>query len=206
MRCCLFGSLLGVALASVGAGADDPQPPAADAGQAALEQRVAELERQVTSLQQELQDIRREMQRAGRPRVAAMTPDEAVRSWQMNPDKLFTVEFGVESAGWPDAPIPIGEDQMPPIMADWDGRLSNGGKFTLLLTARAIRGLTDVGVDLPQSQPAELAEFERLGVLCKHLRSRGVRVTGFVRASRPQERYTDYYIVVDDPASFAINE
>jgi hypothetical protein len=43
-------------------------------------------------------------------------------------------------------------------------------------------------------------------MLCKHLRSKGVRVTGLVKASRPQERHTDYYIVVDDPANFAINK
>jgi hypothetical protein len=146
------------------------------------------------------------MQQADRPMIAAMTPEEAVRSYRQHPDKPVTVEFGVESAGWPDAPIPIGEDQMPPIMADWDGRLSNGGKFTLLLTARAIRGLTDVGVELPQSQPAELVDSERLDVLCKHLRSKGVRVTGHVKASRPGEAHTDYYVVVDDAASFAINK
>jgi hypothetical protein len=197
--------MLGVALASAGAGTDDPQPPAADVGQTNLEQRVAELERHIKSLQQELEDIRREM-REGRPKIPAMTPDEAVRSWQQNPYKLVTVEFGVESAGWPDGPIPIGEDPTPPIMADWDGRLSSGGKFTLLLTAKAIRGLADVGVDLPESQPARIADLRRVSVLCKHLQSKGVRVTGLVKASRPQERYTDYYVIVDDPANFAINK
>ncbi|HJS06991.1 MAG TPA: hypothetical protein VJ809_05000 [Pirellulales bacterium] len=48
--------------------------------------------------------------------------------------------------------------------------------------------------------------MQRLSVLSKRLKGQGVRVTGFVRASRPEERHTDYYLVVDDPVNFAINK
>lgn len=139
-------------------------------------------------------------------RPAVKTPAEAVESFKHNPMEQITVEFGVESAGWPDSPIPIGEDPLPPIMADWDGRLPNGGKFSLVLTAKAIRGLKDVGIDLPPAQPVGLVDQARLGVLCKHLKGKGVRVTGLVRATRPGERHTDYHIVVDDPVNFMINK
>ncbi len=172
----------------------------------ALVQRVAELERQLAAVQRELQAVRLELDAQVRAKFAAMTPEEAVESFKQDPQKLLTVEFGVESAGWPDGPIPIGEDQMPPIMADWDGKLSNGGRFTLYLKANAIRGLDDVGIELPQVQPLGLNDFERLGVLCKHLKGKGVRVTGLVKANRPGEAHTDYSIEVDDPANFRINK
>jgi hypothetical protein len=135
-----------------------------------------------------------------------MTPAEAGEAFQRDPKQPLTVEFGVESAGCPDGPIPIGEDPLPPILADWDGRLPNGGKFSLLLTAKAIRGLKNVGVDLPAAEPVGLVDQTRLGFLCKHLKGKGVRVTGLIRASRPGEKYTDYQIIVDDAANFRINK
>jgi hypothetical protein len=206
MRHYLLLSVLVVALASVGASGDVAQPSASKVDTAVLEKRIAELERQLASLQKELQALRSELQVQAKPKVVAMTPEEAVASFKLDPKKPITVEFGVESAGWPDGPVAIDEDQMPPLMADWDNRLKNGGKFTLILTAKAIRGLKDVGIELPSAQPAELVDLQRLGVLCRHLKGAGVRVTGSVRANRPDERYTDYYIVVDDPANFTINK
>lgn len=181
-------------------------PAAPQTDPEALAKKVAELERRLAAVHKELQDVRRELQAQAKPRAAALTPVEAVTSFRQDPKKLLTVEFGVESAGWPSGPIPIGEDQMPPIMADWDGRLPNGGKFTLLLTAKAIRGLKNVGVDLPPAQPVGLADIQRLDVLCKHLKGKGVRVTGRVQPSRPREAHTDYYIIVDDPAHFQVNK
>ncbi len=173
---------------------------------AELEKRHAELERRLAAVQQELQEIRRELQRPARLRVAAMTPEEAVKAFQQDPKKLFTVEFGVESAGWPDGPTRVGESPLPPIMADWNGRLSNGGKFSLVLGGKAVGELKDIGIELPPAQPAGFADFQRLGVLCKQLAGKGVRVTGLLKASRPGERYTDYYILVDDPANFRVNK
>jgi hypothetical protein len=140
------------------------------------------------------------------PKKAALTPEQAVSSFKQDPKKPVTVEFGVESAGWPDGPTKVGEDPMPPIMADWDGRLSGGGKFTLILTAKAIRGLKDIGIELPPTQPMGIVDAKRLGLICKHLKGKGVRVTGLIRASRPEHRNTDYYIVVDDPGHFAVNK
>jgi hypothetical protein len=140
------------------------------------------------------------------PKTQTLTPEEAVKSFKQDPKKPATVEFGVESAGWPDGPVKAGDDPMPPIMADWDGRLSNGGKFTLILTAKAIRGLKDIGIELPSAEPVGLFDSKRLGLICKHLKGKGVRVTGLIRASRPEHRNTDYYIVVDDPGHFAINK
>jgi hypothetical protein len=206
MRRYLFVSVLVVGLASVGTSADDAQPPASKVDAAALEKKIADLERQLASLQKELQAVRSELQAQGKSKIVAMTPEEAVKSYKLDPKKPVTVEFGVESAGWPDGPVAIDEDPMPPIMADWDNRLANGGKFTLLLMPKAIRGLKDVGIELPSAQPVELVDHKRLGVLCRELKGKGVRVTGSVQASRPQERYTDYYIVVDDADNFAINK
>jgi hypothetical protein len=206
MRRCLCLSVFCLALPSGGVRGEDPQPSAPGIDTAALEKRVADLERQLGTIQKELQEIRRELQAQARPGVTVLTPEQAVKAFRQNPQGWVLVEFGVESAGWPDGPIPFGEDPMPPIMADWDGRLSNGGKFSLLLKPRAIRGLKDVGVDLPSAMPPELVDLQRLSVLCKHLKGKGVRVTGFVQASRPNETTTDYYVVVDDPADFRINE
>jgi hypothetical protein len=205
MRRCLFLPILWVALAPVCAEERDPLPPAPQGDTAALEKRVADLERQLASLQEELQEVRRQLQAQTTPAVAALTPQEAVKSFQEDPKALVTVEFGVEAAGWPDGPIPIDEDPMPPIMADWDGRLLDGGKFTLILTANAIRGLEDVGIELPPALPVGLVDLERLSVLSKHLKGKGVRVTGIVKASRPDTKTSDYYIVADDPAHFQIN-
>jgi hypothetical protein len=137
---------------------------------------------------------------------AAMTPEQAVASFRQDPEKPCTVEFGVESAGWLDGPLRVDEDPTPPILADWDGRLLNGRKFSLFLTGRAIRGLNDVGIELPPDQPPGLVGPQRLGLLCKHLKGRGVRVTGLIRPTRPAETRTDYYIVVDDPDHFAVND
>jgi hypothetical protein len=167
--------------------------------------RLLELERQLTALQQELQDLRRELQARAAPRVVPMTPEEAIHAFKQDPDQLLTVEFGVESAGWLDGPIPIDEDPTPPIRAEWDGRLSNGGQFAAFLTARAIRGLTDIGIELPPGTPAGFVDIERVGLICRHLKGTGIRVTGVIRASRPEDRYTDYTIVVDDPRHFAVN-
>jgi hypothetical protein len=193
-------------MAPVCASRGDTQPAAPEVDAAALEKRVADLERQLASIQKQLQDVRHELLALAKPKVAVMTPEEAVRSFKENPMKLVTVEFGVESAGWLDGPTAVGEDPMPPILADWDGRLSNGGKFSLLLKAKAIRGLKEIGIELPPAQPVGLADLERLGLLCKQLKGKGVRVTGLIQASRPSERHTDYYIVVDDPANFRINK
>jgi hypothetical protein len=44
-----------------------------------------------------------------------------------------------------------------------------------------------------------------VGLICRHLKGKGVRVTGVIRASRPEDRYTDYSIVVDDARHFAVN-
>jgi hypothetical protein len=207
MRFQVFGCVVGMALIpSAALAGADPKGSTVEDPAATLEKRLADLERQVAAMHKQLQDARRKLQAQVKPKVAAMTPEEAVKSFQQDPKKPVTVEFGVESAGWPDGPIPIGEDPMPPIMADWDGRLANGGKFTLLLTAKAIRGLKDVGIELPSAQPGGPVDAGRLGVLCKHLKGRGVRVTGLVQASRPGEARTDYYIVVDDPASFRVNK
>jgi hypothetical protein len=41
-------------------------------------------------------------------------------------------------------------------------------------------------------------------VLCKHLKGKGVRVTGVLKAVRPGDRHTDYHIVVDDPRDFEV--
>jgi hypothetical protein len=192
-------------LAAVGAtgGEPPPTPPVTDV--AVLERRIAELEQQVATLQRELQGVRKDLQALVRP-AAALTPAEAVQAFQRDPKKVLTVEFGIESTGWPDAPTRSGEDQMPPILADWDGRLPNGGKFTLFLTPKAIQGLKDVGVELGPSPPAGLMDVQRIAFLCKHLKGKGVRVTGLVQPSRPGARYTDYYLIVDDPANFRINK
>jgi hypothetical protein len=206
MRLYLFPSVLVVILATGDARGDVPRPAASKIDTAAIGQRIADLERQLAAVQKELQAIRSQLQAQARPKVVAMTPEEAVRSFKQDPKKLVTVEFGVESAGWPDAPVRVGEDPMPPIMADWDNRLPGGGKFSLLLTAKAIRGLRDIGIELPPAPPAEFVDLQRLSVLCKHLKGKGVRVTGFVRSSRPEQANTDYYIVVDEPANFSINK
>jgi hypothetical protein len=137
---------------------------------------------------------------------AAMTPEEAVKSFQQNPKRPVTVEFGVESAGWPDGPIPIDEDPLPPIIADWDGRLSDGGKFSLILTAKAVRGLKDIGIELPPEQPAGLFDTQRLSLISKHLKGKGIHVTGFIKASHPAAGDRGYYIVVDDAGHFAVNK
>ena len=86
-------------------------------------------------------------------------------------------------------------------MADWDGRLLGGGKFTLILTAKAINNLKTVGADLPSP---EFGYYERLNQLCEILKGRGVRVTGQIHARRSFN--TDYLIVVDDPDHFKIND
>jgi hypothetical protein len=184
----------------------DPQPSAAGVEIATLEKRLLDLERQLAALQQELQDLRREFQAQAPPMVVPMTPEEAVHAFQQDPDRLLTVEFGVASAGWLDGPVRIDEDPTPPIRAEWDGRLSNGGQFALYLTARAIRGLADLGIELPPATAVGLVDMERVGLICRHLKGKGVRVTGVIRASRPEDRYTDYSIVVDDPRHFAVNK
>lgn len=206
MRNCLFPAVLAVVLTSVAAGGDNPPPSAPAVETATLEMRLLDLERQLASLRQELSDLHRELQVLAASRVVPMTPEQAVNAFKQDPDQLLTVEFGVESAGWLDGPVSIDEDPTPPIRAEWDGRLSNGGQFALFLTARAIRGLADIGIELPPASPAGLVDSERLGLICRHLKGKGVRVTGLVRANRPEARNTDYTIVVDDPGHFAVNK
>jgi hypothetical protein len=206
MRPFMLLSTAYLALAAVGTRGEEAQPTAPQVDAVALEKRIADLERQLSSVQKELQDVRRELRAQAIPKVAALTPEQAVAAFKQNSKKLFTVEFGVESAGWPDGPTRVGDDPTPPIMADWDGRLSNGGKFTLLLTAGAIRGLKDIGIELPPAEPIGLVDLNRINLLCNHLKGKGVRVTGSIRANRPNERYTDYTIVVDDPAAFVVNK
>jgi hypothetical protein len=138
--------------------------------------------------------------------LAALTPEQAVQSFKQDPQKRVTVEFGIESAGWLDGPIRFGDDPHPPLLADWDGRLSSGGKFSLLLTAKALRGLKDAGIGLPPAQPEGFVDLGRLGQLCKHMKGKGVRVTGIVRTSRPEAKNADYTLVVDDPSHFAFNK
>jgi hypothetical protein len=205
MRHCLIPCVFCVALTSVGASGENPQTSSSGAETATLEKRLLDLEWQLTALQQELQDLRRELQAQSAPKVVPMTPEEAVHAFKQDPDRLLTVEFGVESAGWLDGPIPIDEDQTPPIRAEWDGRLSTGGQFALFLTARAISGLADIGIELPPATPVGLVDIERVGLICRHLKGKGVHVTGVIRASRPEDRYTDYSIVIDDPRHFAVN-
>ncbi len=137
--------------------------------------------------------------------LTPMTPEEAVKSFQQDPEKMYTVEFGVETAGWLDGPVRADEDPTPPILADWDGRLLNGRKVSLFLTGKAIRGLTDGGIELPPAQPPGFVDIGRVDRLCKDLKGKGIRATGLIRAARPEERTTDYYIVVDDPRHLAVN-
>jgi hypothetical protein len=198
--------ILWVALVAGSALGDEPQPAVPHVDAAALESRLADLERQLVGVLNELRDIRGALHAPRKTEVCAMTPAEAIESFKQSPNQLVTVEFGVESAGWLDGPIPIGEDPMPPILADWEGRLPNGGKFSLHLTAKAIRGLNDVEIDLPPQQPVGFLDPSRLGVLSKQLNGKGVRATGLIKAHRPGDPYSDYSIVVDDPANFRVNK
>jgi hypothetical protein len=200
----LLLSVVCVALAAA-AQADGPRP-VSQADTAALDKRLAELERRLAAVQKELQEVRRELQTEAPAKAAVLTPQQAVESFRQDPKRPVTVEFGVETVGWPDGPIPIGEDPMPPILADWDGWLPGGGKFTLVLTSKAIRGLKDIGVELPPDLPKGAFDLQRLSVLCKHLKGKGVRVTGVVKTGHPNWSGADYSIVVDDPQDFQINK
>jgi hypothetical protein len=187
------------------AAGEDP-PPAPQSQPAVTLEQIEELERHAAAQLEQLQQLRSALQEQTRPEARALTPDEAVDAWQQHPQEPVNVEFGIGDVGWPDAPIAIDEDPLPPIIADWDNRLSNGGRFSLFLTAAAIRGFHESRSDTPPDRPAGYVDAADVDRLCRHLKGKGVRVTGVIRASRPDDRYTDYSIIVDDAANFRINE
>jgi hypothetical protein len=196
--------ILCVTLIPGGAFAGEQSGSSADV--AAIEQKLADLERQIASLQDALQSLRRDVQALGKAdKPKAMTPQEAVEAFKKDPKQRFTVEFGVEGAGWPDGPISIDEDPLPPIMADWDNRLQNGGKFTLILTAKAIRGLKKADPTLAPAALPDLVGESDLSAICKRLKGKGVRVTGAIKVSQPEAETSDYILLVDDAADFSIN-
>jgi hypothetical protein len=186
--------------------AGEDSPPAAQAQPAVTPEQIEELERAAAALLERLRQLRRALQLQAHSEARALTPDEAVKAWLQNPQEPVTVEFGIGEAGWPDAPIPIDEDPLPPIIADWDNRLSNGGTFSLHLTAVAIRGFQESQTDPPHDRPAGSMDTGDVDQLCKRLTGKGVRVTGLLRPSRPDDRYSDYSIIVDDAANFRIFE
>jgi hypothetical protein len=194
------GRMIGTDLLAIGE--DSPTVPQAQP--AVTPAQIEELERQVTALLEKLQELRRALQ--AQPETRALTPDEAVKEWRQNPQEPVTVEFGIGEAGWPDGPIPLGEDQLPPIIADWDGRLSNGGRFSLFLTAAAIRGFHETQTDTTPDRPVGYVDSGDVDRLCRQLKGKGVRVSGIIRANRPDDRYTDFSITVDDAANFRVNE
>jgi hypothetical protein len=62
MRCCLFASVLGLALAPLATMGGEPQQTTPHADTSALAKKVAELERQLAELRKEVQHLRRQLQ------------------------------------------------------------------------------------------------------------------------------------------------
>jgi hypothetical protein len=166
----------------------------------AADRRLGELEQQATEILRRIRELRAATYAIPSTK-RVMTPDEAVEAFNSVPAvpaPRATVEFGISDVGWPDGPIAVGADPLPPIVADWDSRLPGGAKFSLVLTARAIRGIDTTSPDAP---PA-LVDQRRVDALCRQLKGRGVRATGTLKAARPGDRHTDYYLVVDNAKDF----
>lgn len=57
--------------------------------------------------------------------------------------------------------------------------------------------MNDIGSELPMAPRVGLGDMKRLDLLCKQLKGKGVRVTGNIKPSRPGEKYTDYYVMLN---------
>lgn len=136
------------------------------------------------------------------PDIKALSPAEAVQRMLKTP---VTVEFRVETAGWPCAPIPVGEDPLPPIMLDWDGRLPKGGRFYALLTAKAIRQMHASDKDRPGPEFGHLtADTGYVDRLCKRFQGKGIRVTGRLQPPAPGAAPSETYLLVDSAENITI--
>jgi hypothetical protein len=162
------------------ASAADASDPANDARIAALEQRLAALERQVREVREESTALRNAKSTNSASQNAlrrGVTPAEAVESFRRAPKEPVTVELGVQSIGYPDGPIPIGEDPEPAISATWDNYFVDGGTFTAIVPPAVYRKLTLPGKDGSRT-PLTLGAERREVV--KHIEENGIRVTGVI--------------------------
>ena len=188
-----LGLLSALALPSL---ADDQPGP----NPAALHKRLAALEEQIATLQREAGELRQQLDKLAPPRVAILSPQEAVEAFKKNPGQPVTVEFGVEpgSAG---SRTGLGPDDL--IWATWDNRLVGGGSFSAILFPEAYVGLTIPAKEKGQAGVKPPPGGER-ALVGRHIDVNGLRVTGLIRQRGEASWRADYYIVVDDPTKVVL--
>lgn len=160
-----------------------------------LEKRTAHLEKEIDRFQRELAQVREALAKQRPPK--AVSPVEAVSMFRKDPNQIVTVEFGVQKIGYPDGPIPIGEDPEPAISATWDNYLVDGGTLTAVIPPRIYRKLTLPGKE--GSRVALSPGMQRKQVVA-HIEANGVRVTGAIKEISPN-RFT---IFIDDAAKVVL--
>src|SRR5262245_14988283 len=62
---------------------------------AALQKKLTELGQRIATLQREAGELRQQLDKLSPPKVAILTPQEAVEAYKKNPNQPVTVEFGV---------------------------------------------------------------------------------------------------------------
>ena len=176
-------------LANVTLPAQTPDP-------AALRKRLTELDDKIAALQRESAELRKQLDQLAPPKPVVLTPAEAVAAFAKNPDQPVTVEFGVEAGSAADRTGPGPADV---IVATWDGLLTDGGRFTVVLHPKAYAGLELPPKEKgkPATKPAPGKERETIG---RHIDEHGLRATGVVKRTGIH----DYLIEVDDPAKVTL--
>jgi hypothetical protein len=181
---------------AIGIDAEAPvaKPTLSKARVARLEREVADLGTRIPVMQKILEDAQVELREGNRP--VAMTPSEAVGSFQKDPKKAVTVEFGVMSIGFPDGPIRVGDDPVPPMILTWDNYLSGGGSFSAVVPGRVYMRLADFTAETPLNAVIIGEDsFESLRRrVARHIEINGVRIIGLV------EKHDDNCVIhVHDP-------
>jgi len=169
---------------------------------AALEQRISRLERLAGELQEELAAARRDLERLQPRKVRGVTPQEAVNSFQKDPERPVTVEFGVEPgcAAIHDGLIREGDDPVGPMRAVWDNRLTDGKTLTAYLPPKAYRRLKGFAPaderEIIEARPGELSIDPLRSRVARHIEENGIRVTGKLQ----EDGFGNYFIQVGDAA------
>jgi hypothetical protein len=174
---------------------------------ARLEKQIADLQPRIALQQKILADAQAELKAGVRP--LAMTPAEAVASFQKDPKQPVTVEFGVAPIGFPDGPSRHIDDAGSPMVLAWDNLFPGGGTFSAVVPRRVYLRLADFAPAPPNAPlggdafAVELAgepSSDRLRQrITAHLEANGIRIIGIV------ERHGDNYVInVTDPAQVIV--
>ena len=124
-----------IPVASLGIGIDaqspSDKPTLSKARVSRLEKQIADLQPRIAVQQRILADAQAELKAGVRP--LAMTPAEAVASFEKDPKQPVTVEFGVAPIGFPDGPSRDSDDAGSPMVLAWDNLFPGGGTFSAVV-------------------------------------------------------------------------